>query len=261
MHMRPIIFLLTLCICQSINAQVGVGTLTPDLSAQLEVRSETKGFLLPRLDLSKRNNIVSPAQGLIIFQTDNTPGFYIYINTDWQRLATETAGVAVGDVKYSYRQTNHDGWYLLNGQATSSLSATAQLNASSLGIGSSLPDTRDRVAKHAAAGEAIGSLNASNDITLTQTNLPNISLTALSSGDHYHSYQDAYWSSQYYGNQGLLGANAREDYDNARVYSSQTTNSGGSHTHTVALNGNQTQTTVENRQASLNLNQFIYLGD
>lgn len=260
--MRPIIFLLTLCICQSINAQVGVGTLTPDPSAQLDVRSETKGFLLPRLDLSQRNNITSPAQGLIIFQKDNTPGFYIYINSDWQKLTAETAGVSAGDVKYSYQQTNHEGWYLLNGQAVSSLPATAQLNASSLGMGSSLPDTRDRVAKHsAAAGEATGSLNASNNITLARNNLPNVSLTALSSGDHSHSYQDAYWSSQYYGNHGLRGANAREDYDNARVYSYYTTDGSGSHTHTVALNGNVTQTVVDNRQASLNLNQFIYLGD
>lgn len=260
--MRPIIFLLTLCICQSINAQVGIGTLTPDPSAQLDVRSASKGFLLPRLDLSQRNNITSPAQGLIIFQTDNTPGFYIYINSDWQKLTAETAGVSAGDVKYSYQQTNHEGWYLLNGQAVSSLSPAAQLNASSLGIGSSLPDTRDRVIKHTAAtGEAVGSLSASNAFTLTQANLPNVSLTALSSGDHYHSYQDAYWSSQFYGNQGLLGANVREDYDNARVYSYQNTGSSGAHTHTVPLNGNQTQTTVENRQVSLNLNQFIYLED
>lgn len=259
--MRPIIFLLTVCICQSLSAQVGVGTLAPDLSAQLEVRSATKGFLMPRLDLSQRNNIVSPAQGLMIFQTDNTPGFYIYINADWQRLETEMVDILPGDVKYSYQQANHDGWYLLNGQATSSLSSTAQLNASSLGIVSNLPDTRNRVVKHAATGEGIGSLNSSNDITLTQANLPNISLTALSSGSHYHSYQDAYWSSQNYGNQGLRGANAREDYDNARVYSTQTSDSGGSHTHTVALNGNVTQTAVNNEQAGLNLNQFIYLGN
>jgi uncharacterized protein (TIGR02145 family) len=50
-------------------AQVGVGTTSPDASAALEIESTTKGFLPPRMDTAARNVIVSPAAGLIIYNT------------------------------------------------------------------------------------------------------------------------------------------------------------------------------------------------
>jgi hypothetical protein len=50
-------------------AQVGIGTTTPDASAQLEVNSTQKGFLLPRMTSTQRNNIQNPAVGLLIYNT------------------------------------------------------------------------------------------------------------------------------------------------------------------------------------------------
>ena len=59
-------------------AQVAINTdnSLPDNSAMLDVKSTTKGLLIPRMSLSGRNAIVSPAAGLTIFQTDNIPGIY-----------------------------------------------------------------------------------------------------------------------------------------------------------------------------------------
>jgi regulator of replication initiation timing len=54
-----------------------------DASAVLDVKSANKGMLIPRMDLNARNLIGSPATGLIIYQTDNTPGFYFYNGTVW----------------------------------------------------------------------------------------------------------------------------------------------------------------------------------
>jgi hypothetical protein len=51
------------------NAQVGVGTTTPDASAVLDVSSTTRGLLLPRLTTTNRNAITLPATGLVIFNT------------------------------------------------------------------------------------------------------------------------------------------------------------------------------------------------
>ncbi len=48
----------------------------PDNSAMLDVKSTDKGILLPRMTLAQRNAIASPATGLMIYQTNNTPGFY-----------------------------------------------------------------------------------------------------------------------------------------------------------------------------------------
>lgn len=59
-------------------------------SAQLEISSTTKGFLPPRMTKTQRDAISSPATGLVIYQTDNTPGLRCYNGTNWMRY-TETA--------------------------------------------------------------------------------------------------------------------------------------------------------------------------
>lgn len=58
-----ILFLLT-TFCK---AQVGIGTSNPNLSAQLDVSSSSKGFLPPRMTASQRSGIASPAAGLMIW--------------------------------------------------------------------------------------------------------------------------------------------------------------------------------------------------
>lgn len=46
---------------------VGVGITTPHSSAALHVNSTTKGLLIPRMSTAERNAIVSPAEGLLIY--------------------------------------------------------------------------------------------------------------------------------------------------------------------------------------------------
>jgi hypothetical protein len=65
-------------------AQVGIGTSTPVASAQLDITSTNKGLLIPRVAFANRP--ASPATGLLIYQTDNTPGFYYYNGTAWTML-------------------------------------------------------------------------------------------------------------------------------------------------------------------------------
>ncbi|MBL4754476.1 MAG: tail fiber domain-containing protein [Flavobacteriales bacterium] len=73
-----LIFLTALTVCNAPKAfsQVGIGTTTPDASAILDLSSTTKGFLISRVTLVQRNAIVSPATGLLVYQTDNSPGYY-----------------------------------------------------------------------------------------------------------------------------------------------------------------------------------------
>ncbi|HWK55906.1 MAG TPA: exosporium glycoprotein BclB-related protein [Parapedobacter sp.] len=65
-------------------AQVGIGIEQPDPSAQLEIMSNGKGLLIPRLTAAQRP--ANPATGLLIYQTDNTPGFYYYSGSVWLRI-------------------------------------------------------------------------------------------------------------------------------------------------------------------------------
>ncbi|MEM8568410.1 MAG: hypothetical protein AAGF85_18260 [Bacteroidota bacterium] len=77
---------LGLCLTYSFTlcAQVGIGTQTPDPSAELEIVSTDKGLLIPRL--SSQDLVNSPAEGLIIYNT--TEGrFYYYNGSSWQELS------------------------------------------------------------------------------------------------------------------------------------------------------------------------------
>jgi hypothetical protein len=59
----------------------------PVASAQLEMRSTTKGFLPPRMLQTERTAITSPAIGLMVYQTDMVEGLYIYKSTGWTFVA------------------------------------------------------------------------------------------------------------------------------------------------------------------------------
>lgn len=91
---------LSLFISNGVKAQVGIGTIAPDGSAQLEVSSPNKGVLIPRMNQSARNGIGSPATGLLIYQTDNTPGFYYYNGSAWVPFISPVA--AAGDAIIPY---------------------------------------------------------------------------------------------------------------------------------------------------------------
>jgi hypothetical protein len=89
---KKIIFLLVInCIWFTAISQtgsVGIGTTAPNASAALDIQNTAKGVLVPRMTMVQRNAIVSPANGLMIYQTDNNPGFYFNKGTaaasNWQ---------------------------------------------------------------------------------------------------------------------------------------------------------------------------------
>jgi hypothetical protein len=52
-----------------INAQIGIGTNSPDASAILDLSSTNKGLLLPRMTTLQQTNLVNPAIGLMVYNT------------------------------------------------------------------------------------------------------------------------------------------------------------------------------------------------
>ncbi len=54
---------------------------TGNASSVLDVKSVSKGFLAPRMTQAQRVAITSPADGLMVYQTDGTKGFYYYNGT------------------------------------------------------------------------------------------------------------------------------------------------------------------------------------
>jgi hypothetical protein len=73
------------------DAQIGIGIANPAASAQLDVSSTTKGLLPPRMTQAQRENISTPAAGLMVYQMDNIAGFYYFNGSSWKLLSENTS--------------------------------------------------------------------------------------------------------------------------------------------------------------------------
>jgi hypothetical protein len=75
-------------------AQTGIGTTTPDASAKLDVYSNNKGFLPPRVTLTSvtdASTIPSPATGLLAYNVGSAglqAGYYYWNGSSWSTIAT-----------------------------------------------------------------------------------------------------------------------------------------------------------------------------
>ena len=77
-------------------SQVGIGTLNPDSSSVLDISSTEKGILIPRMTTENRDLILTPARGLLVYNTTNSRlNFFSSVwndfSTDYKTIvATET---------------------------------------------------------------------------------------------------------------------------------------------------------------------------
>ncbi len=88
--MRTLVFLFLslLCISTAHAQSVAINNdgSSANTSALLDVKSTTKGMLIPRMDSLQRASITLPATGLLVYQTNKDSGFYFYDGTAWQEL-------------------------------------------------------------------------------------------------------------------------------------------------------------------------------
>jgi len=122
---KVFLILLSFVISIQVYGQTGIGTTTPNASAKLEIAATDKGLLIPRLTLTQRGSISSPANGLLIYQTDGVVGFYVNtgnaaspswtrINIDWVRTGN--------DIAYTAGNVSTTGTLTGGNSSTSSLS-------------------------------------------------------------------------------------------------------------------------------------------
>lgn len=70
-----------------VGGDVVIGASSSNSTAALNVVSTTKGVAFPKMTRAQRNAIVLPIIGLMIFQSDFTPGLRVYNGTNWMRFS------------------------------------------------------------------------------------------------------------------------------------------------------------------------------
>jgi hypothetical protein len=111
------------------------------LSSILDVKSTSKGVLLPRMTKAQRDAIAGPATGLLIYQTSSPAGYYYYNGTNWDLVGN-----------------NASPWKMSGIHIIPTDNVDAPGSVSSVGIGVTTPRSR----LHVAANSTIDLLRLEN---------------------------------------------------------------------------------------------------
>lgn len=91
LQQRAALLLVLFFLSISSTAQIGIGTVSPDASAVLDISSASQGMLAPRMSSAQRAAIASPAESLLVFDT-TVKSFYYYntLTSSWVKLSNES---------------------------------------------------------------------------------------------------------------------------------------------------------------------------
>ena len=91
----------------------------------MEIAATDKGLLIPRMTSTQKGNITSPANGLLIYQTDGVVGFYVNTGTSasptWTRINIDWVRTG-NDIAYTTGNISTTGTITGGNSSTSSLS-------------------------------------------------------------------------------------------------------------------------------------------
>jgi hypothetical protein len=89
------------------NVAINSDGSSPNPSALLDMKSDSKGLLIPRMTIQQRISIASPATGLLVYQTEIPEGFYYNkgtaITPEWLLLGSTGPSVPGGIVFSDYK--------------------------------------------------------------------------------------------------------------------------------------------------------------
>ena len=110
---KMLLLLVLFClVVPGVNGQnVGIGTLSPDPSASLHIVGDGKGLLIPRMNAATRINIVSPANGLLVYDLDSS-SLFIFQQSIWKRVRaiSSLADIITGNNTGEILMWNGSSW-------------------------------------------------------------------------------------------------------------------------------------------------------
>lgn len=117
---KGVVVLLLFTFTHASLAQVGIGTTSPNSSSILDIESDAKGILIPRMTALERLAITTPADGLMVYQTDDVKGFYFYDGSTWDRMLKESIDLVPTGAVFSFPvETPPAGYLVCDGSAVS----------------------------------------------------------------------------------------------------------------------------------------------
>lgn len=191
---------------------VGIGVNPPNAKAALDVVSTDKGVLVPRLTEAQRTGIAAPVPaGLLVYQTDSTPGFWYYeATTGWTYLRPGGSG---GDNLGNHTATQHlnlNGQKLVDGTTARAIRSGLDLSpAGLLTLGTA------RVSSDSTTGQGVRLPDLDQDFILTSQRFQGSRTTLNISGAGERLTWLSYYSAFRAG--GVTGS--RWDYPNVGAYS------------------------------------------
>ncbi len=142
------------------NVVVNSSGASGDASAGLDVDFTNKGLLIPRLTQAQRGSLSSPATSLIIYQTDNTPGYYYNSGTPasptWTRLSSGTnwgiTGNSGTNLSTDFIGTTDNVDFVVKTNNTEVARFMTSTSSNVLGIGTSSPNSYVEIYKNSNTG-------------------------------------------------------------------------------------------------------------
>ena len=114
------------------NVAINADATLPNSSAMLDVKSTSKGMLIPRVALTGTNDgttIPSPATSLLVYNTANitgtqgvTPGYYYWTGAAWVQLALTKEYAYIYNFGSDFVTSNSSVKFNTNGKMTSGIS-------------------------------------------------------------------------------------------------------------------------------------------
>ena len=157
----------------SLKAQVAINTdgTQPDPSAMLDVKSTSKGLLVPRVTTTQRTAFVAPADGLWVYDTNTKSFWFFQAGTGWQQVLSSSGGALTLPISLTYSSastlfslTNPGTGGAFSGVSTGGLGFYGATSAgSSAGLLSDNLAGGEAVVGRTASTAAVGAVVGRND--------------------------------------------------------------------------------------------------